>query len=245
MVCQRGTIQRILLLRVRFQSIHRWDVLYGVILWVRYIYYQTTHNGYCKITDYSDACVRRVDRVMQVFVHDNIDCWVLKNDSSPFDISSFYYYRDIYTSPCGDDGQWVADDVHQTYVYDRHCVDCPIGLYQDQSGQGSCKECLGGYYQDKTRQTECKVCPPGTFEKGDECISIQGMQTYIFDMDGPPPSNIHDLIGYHDSYLYRSQNIVDAIIEAIQLRESIKDFKTCHDLAPTDVFMFENGQCYF
>ena len=210
-----------------------------------FIYYQTSSNGYCKITGWSDACVRRVDRVMQVFVHDNRDCWVLKNDSSPFDISSFYYYRDIYTSPCGDDGQWVADDVHQTYVYDRHCVDCPIGLYQDQSGQGSCKECLGGYYQDKTRQTECKLCPPGTFEKGDECISIQGMQTYIFDMDGPPPSNIHDLIGYHDSYLYRSQNIVDAILEAIELRESIKDFKTCHDLAPTDVFMFENGQCYF
>ena len=210
-----------------------------------FIYYQTSSNGYCKITGWSDACVRRVDRVMQVFVHDNRDCWVLKNDSSPFDISSFYYYRDIYTSPCGDDGQWVADDVHQTYVYDRHCVDCPIGLYQDQNGQGSCKECLGGYYQDKTRQTECKVCPPGTFEKGDECVSIQGMQTYIFDMDGPPPSNIHDLIGYHDSYLYRSQNIVDAILEAIQLRESIKDFKTCHDLAPTDVFMFENGKCYF
>ena len=210
-----------------------------------FIYYQRSTDGYCKITGWSDACVRRVDRVMQVFVHDNRDCWLLKNDSSSFDISSFYYYRDIYTSPCGDDGRWVEDDAHQTYVYDRHCVDCPIGLYQDQSGQGSCKECLGGYYQDKTRQTECKVCPPGTFEKGDECISIQGMQTYIFDMDGPPPSNIHDLVGYHDSYLYRSQNIVDAIIETIELRESIKDFKTCHDLAPTDVFMFENGKCYF
>ena len=104
-------------------------------------------------------------RVMQVFVHDNIDCWVLKNDSSPFDISSFYYYRDIYTSPCGDDGQWVADDVHQTYVYDRHCVDCPIGLYQDQEWSGIMQRVFGWLLPDKTRQTECKVCPPGTFEK--------------------------------------------------------------------------------
>ena len=51
-------------------------------------------------------------------------------------MSSFYYYRDMYTSPCGEIGEWVPSDTEFMYVYDKTCVDCAVGLYQDEKGQG-------------------------------------------------------------------------------------------------------------
>ena len=66
-------------------------------------------------------------------------------------------------------------------MYDKTCMDCPVGLYQDETGQGSCKGCDGGYYHNRTKQTECRKCPVGEFEKFDECVSTECMVSYVFD----------------------------------------------------------------
>ena len=182
---------------------------------------------------------------MEAFVYDKDACWVMRNVSSPYDISSFYYYRDMYTSPCGDEGTWVSHESKRTYVYDKTCMDCPVGLYQDETGQGSCKGCDGGYYQNRTKQTECRKCPVGEFEKFDECVSTEGMVSYVFDREGAPFSNINDLVKYKDTHLFRPEYVVDDVLSSIRKREGIKDFETCAEYAFTDVFMFQNGECYF
>jgi hypothetical protein len=52
--------------------------------------------------------------------------------------------------------------------YNRHkenkqynCYKCPIGFYQEQTGQAKCLQCKLGMYSSKTGQASCSKCPKG------------------------------------------------------------------------------------
>jgi hypothetical protein len=42
------------------------------------------------------------------------------------------------------------------------CTGCPVGKFQDSTGQSSCKDCPAGQYQDTTGKTACKTCSAGS-----------------------------------------------------------------------------------
>ena len=53
-----------------------------------------------------------------------------------------------------------------TMVSTQHCIDCPLGKYQDDMGAFVCKTCPRGTYQNETGQVGFKVCPKGKITKG-------------------------------------------------------------------------------
>ena len=195
------------------------------------------------------ACAEQSKSYLGLFIWNGQSCSVYEQINADEDLtvmmSSFYYYRDMYTSPCGETGEWIPSDTDFMYVYDKTCVGCAVGLYQDEKGQGSCKECGGGDFSNSIKATTCQACPENHFEKGSECISSENMFTYMFDMNGPPPSTINDLVEFNDQHLFRPEYVVEQTLEGIQERKGIKDFQSCHDLTTHDTFLFQDGKCFF
>ena len=74
----------------------------------------------------------------------------------------------------------ITPDVHSPGNDSKDCQPCPVGTFQDLSGQYTCKKCIRGTHQDKKGQTDCKQCGIDTYQdiSGSEICKNCGDNTY-------------------------------------------------------------------
>ena len=60
------------------------------------------------------------------------------------------------------------------------CDECPLGRYNDETGQSSCKTCLAGTFNDIQGATSCKPCEEGftSLDGAIECFAIAAIPTF-------------------------------------------------------------------